>query len=70
VFGLEHVKAAQGNCLPMTEPINEPQPGDPGEDPGVDPPPDDDGDAVDRAEKLDEPQVGPDPLSWVGSDVP
>jgi hypothetical protein len=56
----------------MTEPINEPEPVDPGQDPGVDPPPDDDGDAVDRAEKFDEPerQVGPDPLSWVGSDVP
>jgi hypothetical protein len=57
--------------LRMTEPINEPEPVDPGQDPGVDPPPDDGEDAVDRAEKLDEPerQEAPDP-SWIASDLP
>jgi hypothetical protein len=56
----------------MTEPINEPEPVNPGQDPGVDPPPDDGGDAVDRAKRLDEPerQERPDPLTWIGSDVP
>ena len=43
----------------MTEAANEPEPVDPGHDPGVDPPPDEEtsGDAVDRAEALDEPEA-------------
>jgi hypothetical protein len=43
----------------MTEPINEPEPVDPGHDPGLDPGPDEetgDEDAVDRAEAIDEPE--------------
>jgi hypothetical protein len=67
-----HVKAAAGNWSPMTEPASKAQPVNPGEEPGVDPPPDDGEDAVDRAERLDEPEPEerPDPLTWVGSDVP
>jgi hypothetical protein len=40
----------------MTDATSQPEPVDPGHDPGVDPPPDDDRDAVDRAEALDEPE--------------
>jgi hypothetical protein len=57
----------------MTEPIAEPEPVNPSHDPGVDPLPDeetaDEDDAVDRAEKLDEPEASnivPDAL--VGTD--
>jgi hypothetical protein len=39
----------------MSEADSEIEPTDPGHDPGVDPPPD--GDAVDRAEALDEPEA-------------
>ena len=41
----------------MTDSTSQPEPVDPGHDPGVDPPPDDDRDAVDRAEALDEPEA-------------
>jgi hypothetical protein len=68
----EHMKAGAGNWSRMTEPANEPEPVHPGEDPGVDPPPDDGENAVDGAQRLDEPdrEEKPDPLTWIGSDVP
>jgi hypothetical protein len=57
----------------VTEPINEPEPVDPGEDPGVDPPADDDTsdeDGIDQAEVIDVPewQEAPD-YSLIESDV-
>ena len=61
----------RGNGHHMSEPAAEPEPVDPGHEPGVDPPPDDDGDAVDQAEKLDDPErlEAPD-QSWIASDLP
>jgi hypothetical protein len=60
-----------GNEPTMTEPINEPEPVNPGQDPGVDPPPDDGEEAVDQAEKFDDPErvEAPD-QSWIASDLP